>query len=191
KADLRNRLVFVRPAPPVKHLLREANRRESMSDRRQQDEIDEIRIELRASAGGDDLERRLRASAAVVPARACDVIEGAGNSRDPRLDRNAPPAKAAWIPGTVPILVVGKDAGRKIRIERLERREHVRAARWMRHDCGPFGTGEGRPLMHNVVDRAVNLADVVKERDALHGALALLVETEGVSDHQRTRGGPS
>jgi hypothetical protein len=77
-----------------------------MSDWREQREIHEIRIELRSTASRDDLERRLRTSAAVIPTCAGDRVERVGDARDPSFDRNAPPAKATWISGTVPVLVV-------------------------------------------------------------------------------------
>ena len=52
-------------------------------------------------------------------------------------------------------------------------------------DRPPLGRGEPGVVVHDVEQRLVDLADVVKERHPLDRALRMLVEVGGVGDDQR------
>jgi hypothetical protein len=65
---------------------------EPRRDRRQRQQIDEIRIELCAAAFHEHVERMTDAGATVIPAAVRDGIERVGDRDDARGERNAPPA---------------------------------------------------------------------------------------------------
>ena len=158
---------------------------QASDDRREKNEVDKRRIELRSASLADDPNRVVdTASLSVAPA-VRHGVERVGNRHDPRLQRNARSAEPAGISGSVPSLVVRQHALGKLGIERIERRQHVGAATRVRVDRAPVGRAQRLVIMHDVEERFVDLADVVKERDALDGVAAALVESCRFGDDQR------
>jgi hypothetical protein len=81
--------------------------------------------------------------------------------------------------------VVGQHAFSEIGIEGRQRRQHLRPATWVRRDGIPLVGRERRPIVNDVEQRLVDLADVVKECDPLDGQARLLVKVGRLGQRER------
>lgn len=157
----------------------------------QQHQVHELGIELCASAVGDDVGGRPRASTASVPPIVRHRIEGVGKHNDARRERDSLSAELVWIALAIPALVMSKHSCGQIGIEWAERREHVAATRRMGDNGTPFRRCEVAMLVNDVEERFVNFPDVVKERDTLDDLALMLVQVGGVGDHEGIGGDAS
>jgi len=152
----------------------------------EEEDVDELRVELRAASVEQDLSRFLdRAAVAVLPTMG-DGVEGISDGDDTGGERYALALELTRIAGAVPALVMSEDALLEIGIETGEWLEHVRAATRVRGDGASFGGGEVLNVVDDVEERLMDLADVVKERDAQDAASSapgkpcFLGEDEGI-----------
>src|SRR5688572_10116024 len=88
----------------------------------------------------------------------------------------------------IPSLVVGEDAFGQVGIERSKRLQHIRPAAWMGHHRPSLTRRQATLVMKDVIDRLVDLSDVVEERDPLDAAPRPLIELSRVSEYQRVVG---
>ena len=123
---------------------------ESFEHRRHEEQIDEIRIELRRALASDLHRGRLGAAGAAIVASIGDHVEGVHHRDDSRGEGYAAAAQSARISAAIPSLMVRHDATTEIRIERLERREDVGPANRMRRDRAPLGGIERRAVMYDI-----------------------------------------
>ena len=157
-------------------------------DRRAQEKIDQVGIELSASAVRDDPDGRLERARVTVWPRLSDRIERVGNSDDARFDRDRVSQELARIASAIPSLVVRQNPLGQIRIERSKRLENFRAFAWMRHHGIALVPCKPLRVVHDVRDRAIDFAYVVEERDPLDAALFALIEIGCASERQRVVG---
>jgi len=140
---------------------------DTRDDWRKEKEVDERGVELRAAPFEERTSGDLgRLAVAVTPA-VRDRVVRVGDGDDARGERNAASLQAARISGAVPALVVREHAFGEVGVEALQRLEHVRAALRVRGDRSAIGGGERRVVVDDVEQRFVDLADVVKESDAM------------------------
>ena len=157
-------------------------------DRRTEEKIHEIRLELCAatflyrSCGSGDAARL------VVAPRLGDRVERIGDCNHSCFERNTFAFDASRISAPVPSLVVRKHCSRQLRIERREWREHVGAPLGMCHHDAPLGWCEPGRFMEDVGYGFVDLADVMKQCDALDAATRSLVEISGGAQYQSVAG---
>jgi len=81
--------------------------------------------------------------------------------------------------------MVTEHAFSQLRIERCQRSEDRGAASRVGCDGASLRRREVRVLVDNVEQRLVNLADVMKERDALDDLSLVFVELRRVREHER------
>jgi hypothetical protein len=165
--------------------------RELLDHRRLQQQVDEVRVELRPSLSSDFHCRSLSAARAAVMAAIRDDVERISNRRNACEKRNAAAGKPPGIAFSIPPFVVGQNAHRQLWIEWLQWREHVRSAPWMREDCAPLLGRQVCAVVHDVQERFMNLADVVEERDALDGSHVAIVEVSGVAEDEGVASHPT
>jgi len=79
---------------------------DALPDRRQQDEIDQLGIELAASLGRDGVGGMLRAQRVAIAPSVGDRVERVGDGDDARGEGDAGAAQAARVAAAVPPLVV-------------------------------------------------------------------------------------
>ena len=84
----------------------------------------------------------------------------------------------------VPALVVRQNSCRKLRIESAERPQHLRPFCGVLLDRAAFIRRQDLRFSHNVRDRAVDLSNIVKQRDPLDASLASLIEIGGSGKSQ-------
>ena len=183
--DVRHIRLALAAAPIVSFRAWDAAKRSLLGDDlieygRKEHQIDELRIELRPTTGRDDFGRRRRTAAIAVATIVRDRVEGIGEHNDARRQWNVLSPEASRIAGSVPALVMGQDSFGEVGVEWGERGEHVRAAPRMGDDGAALRGGEVRRLVDDVEERLVNLADVVKERDALDDLRLVLIELQRV-----------
>lgn len=169
-------------APAVVGLVRDG---EVLEDRGLEHEVDQIRIELRAPLARDFHGGRFGAARPPVVSAVRDHVEGVGDRRDSREERNPPAGKSPRVSGAVPSLVMRKHAARELGIERRKRCEDVGATPGMGEDCAPLVRAEACPIMDGVDQGLVDLADVMEERDSLDGPHGVRVEVRGIAEDQR------
>ena len=160
----------------------------SLEHRRKEHQIDELRIELRSAAGRDHIRGIAGATTFAISTAMRDGIEGVGERDDPRRQRYALAAQPPRISGAVPALVMRDHTFRELGIERGERSEYLGAALGMRGDCLTLGGREIGVLVNDVEQRLVDLADVVKERDALDVLFLVIIEMRGVGEDEGVGG---
>jgi hypothetical protein len=160
---------------------------EAIGDGRQREEIDELGIELRTAPLPHDVERATDAAAAMIAAAVRDGVEGVGDGDDARREGDALAAQSTWIAAAVPPLMVREHAGGELRVEGVERLEHLGSAGRMRGDGAALARGEASILVHDVEQGLVYLADVMKQRNTFDGPTLPLVETGGLGDDQGIR----
>jgi len=154
----------------------------------QADEIDELGIELRPAALLERPQARVEAARRAVAAGDRDRVDRVGDRHDPRGEWNRRAADASGIATTVPALVMREHAALELGIEGGERREHGGATARMGRDRLALGRRQARPIMDQVKERLVDLADVMEERDPLdHVALARR-QVGGIGDDERVAG---
>ena len=157
-------------------------------DRRQEHQIDEVRIELSSASRSDDVGRlRDTATAAIAPI-VSDRVEGIGEHNDSRRKRNAIAADSFGISGAVPSFMMREDTLLEIGIEWRERRKDFGAALRMSEDGSPLFRTEMCLLVGDVEEGLVNLSDVVKERDVLDDFSHMLVEVHRVGEYEGVGG---
>lgn len=155
-----------------------------LPDRRQEDEVDELRVELTATLGGDRLGGVPRAALVLVAPPVRDRVECVGKRHDAGGKWNAASAEAAWVTRAVPSLVVGQHAVRELRVEAAERRKDRRAAFRVRGDGAAVLGSERRLVVDDVEQRLVDLSDVVEQCDALDGATFAAAQTGSAGDDE-------
>ena len=141
--------------------------RELLLDILAEEDINEVRIELRALARSDRRNAIAKASRPAVATLVGHSIERVGNRDDSRRIGDAGAGDAVGISGSVPSFVVRNDPRRQIWIECGERGQHGRSARRMGRDRLTLRASEPRALVNNVEQRFMYLADIVEQRDAL------------------------
>src|SRR5437763_14251975 len=105
-----------------------------VEDGRQQHQVDELRVELCAAAGGDHVGGRFHTTTVSIPAVVSDGIEGVRERYDPGRERDLCSLKPVRIACSVPSLVMAEYALGEIRIEGYERGEDFGASSWMCED---------------------------------------------------------
>src|ERR1051325_61872 len=140
---------------------------EPLQDRRQQQHVDEVGVELGAARSRDLQCGGLGASATTVSPTIGDDVEHVGDRDDARRERDPSSAQASRIPAAVPSLMMRDDATAELRIELIERLEDARATLRMGRDFSTFRRGETTTVVNDIEERFVDLSDVVKERDPL------------------------
>jgi hypothetical protein len=164
---------------------------EPLEHGRQQDQIDQRRVELLAAPSRDDLDGGVEPLTAAIPSVVRQRIERVGDRHDARGEWNALATQVTRVAAPVPPLVVGQDSIWQLGIERGERRQHVRAAARVRGDLASLCRGEARRIVDDVEQRLVDLADVVKQRHALYRAALTLGQAGRVGDDQSIRRNPT
>ena len=137
---------------------------------------------MSAARGGDGAFARVASSVR-------DGVEGVGDRDDARLQRNVAAAQAARISAPVPSLVVREHAVGELGIEGVERSEDVGAELRVRDDQRALLLGELLVVVDDVEERLVDLPDVVKECDALDGALVRAHSRSAASREDERVGG--
>jgi hypothetical protein len=155
---------------------------------RQEHQVDERRVELRATAGGDYRRRLAYPAPIAITSTVGDGVKGVGEGNDARGEWNLRAAKAAWISRSIPPFVVREDAVGEIGVEWRQRGEHLGATCGMGGDLTSLGVGEFRALVDDVEQCFVNLADIVEESDALDAAALVIVQLGGVGEDERVCG---
>ena len=145
-------------------------------NRRAQEKIYQVGVELGASAVRDDPHRRLERARVTVRPRLSYGIERIGDRDDACFDRDHVALQFSRIASAIPSFVVRENSPGQIRIERGQRLENFCAFARMRHYGIALASREPLCVVHDIRDRSVDLADVVKEGDALHTALLALVQ---------------
>jgi 23S rRNA (cytosine1962-C5)-methyltransferase len=156
-----------------------------LEDGRQQQQIHELRIELRPASLQDDPGRFLCGAAVAIATVVRDGVERVRDRDDARGERDPSAAQAARIAGAVPPLVVREHALRELRMKVGDRREHLRATDRVRRDLASLLWCQRARLVHDVDERFADLSDVVKERRQLDRAAILVVDANGVGDNER------
>ena len=154
----------------------------ALEHRREEHQVDQLRIELRTAAGSDDVRGSARVPGVPVTTTVRDGVKGIGECDDAGGERNAPTLQPPRIPVAVPVLVMREHTRGKLWIEGHEWRQHLRAARGVGRDGLPLARRQVSVVVNDVEQRFVNLADVVKERDALDGASLVVVELRGLGE---------
>jgi hypothetical protein len=179
-------LAFATIAPVILRPVKLAQRRDYLLEhRREEKEIDQLGIKLRSATTQDDLGGGHGVPAGTVSSGVGDRVVRVGDAHDPGLDRNRFSAEPGGIAGAVPALVMTEHAGAEIRIEARHRLEHLGATLRMGGDQLPFRGRELMIVVNHVIDRRVDLADVVEERDALDASATRFIEVGGTSEDQR------
>jgi hypothetical protein len=156
-----------------------------LDNRRAQEKINQVGVELSTSAVRDDPHRGLECARVTVWPRLRHCIERIGDRNDARFDRDGFALEFTRIPRAIPPLVVRENSLGQIRIERSQRLENFCAFPRMSHYGVALASREPLCVVHDIRDRAVDLADVVKEGDALHAALLALVEIGCARERER------
>ena len=151
----------------------------------EQKQIDQLGIELRSSSSQDDLGGGHCVPAGAVAPSMGDRVVRVGDAHDPGLDRNRVATEPRGIPGSVPALVMTEHTGAEIRIKARHRLEDLGAALRMGGDQLPFRGRELMIVVNDVIDRRVDLANVVEKRDALDASATRFVEFGGTREDQR------
>lgn len=155
--------------------------------RRKQDEVDQVRIELPAPAGGDDFNCGVEPLPRAVSPIVGERIEGVRNGDDARLERNARALEVSGIALSVPTFVVRQNPCGQLGVECSERSQHFSTPARMGGDFPALGWRQAGGIVDDVEQRFVNLADVVKQGDAFDGTLPSLVEPGGIRDDEGVR----
>src|SRR5439155_13695443 len=153
--------------------------------RRQQQEIDEVRIELRAASAKNDVQRLDGGTPIAIAAVMRHCVERVGDRDDPRRKRNRDASESAWISGSVPPLVMRQHGFRELFVKVRDRRQYLGAAHRMRGDFMALFRCQLALLVHDVEQRFVNLAYVVKQRTQFDRTPRLLVHTDHVGKDER------
>src|SRR5512135_1802137 len=95
--------------------------------RRKQDEIDQVRIELLAPAGGDDFNGGVETLPRPVSPIVGESIERVCNGDDPRLERNARALEVPRVALAVPSFVVRQNPRGQLGVECSKRSQHFSA----------------------------------------------------------------
>ena len=159
-----------------------------LDNRRAQEKINQVGVELRTPSIRDNPHRRFECSRVTVRPRLRYRIERIGDRNDARFDRDHFALQFSRIARAIPSLVVRENSLGQIRIERGQRLENVCAFARMRHHGVTLAAGEPLRVVHDIRDRSVDLADVVKEGDALHTALLALVQIGCTRERERIVG---
>jgi hypothetical protein len=152
-----------------------------------QKQIDEDGLELRSASFANRLYCLTEASRSAIAAAMCDRVEAVRNRNDARLQRNPFSPETVRIAFSVPTFVVRGDAAPEIGIKRAKRIENFSATLWMGFHCSPLLRRELGCLVEDVRQSSVELADVVKQCDALNAAQPVPVEPCGPGQNQRVR----
>jgi hypothetical protein len=113
-----------------------------------------------------------------------DSVEAVGDGDHAGHERDPLSLQPAWIPGTIPTLVVRGDTLSQVRIKRAERREYIRTPLRMCPDRSPFLGRELRLLVKDVGQGSVKLADIMEERDSLDATQSALVEVSCLAEYE-------
>ena len=164
---------------------------DALEDRRQQHQVDESGIELSSSPRRDHVGGGSGAAAASIASIVRDGVEGVGEGHDASREWYGMAAEAIGISGAVPSFVVTEHAFLQLGVEGRQRSENGGAASGMRRDGASLGGREMGVFVDDVEQRLVNLADVMKERDAFHDPSFVLVELRGVREDEGVCGDAS
>jgi hypothetical protein len=159
-----------------------------LEDGRQQHQVDELRVELCATASGDHVGRGFRTTAMSIGAVVGNGIERVRERYDPGRERDLYSLKLVRIACSVPSLVMAEYTLGQIRIEGCERGKDIGASSRMREDLASFTGCETRVLVDDVEERFVNLPDIVEQRDALNDSSIVTIELRGFREDERVRG---
>ena len=160
-------------------------------DRREQEDIGQLWIELRAAAGRKDVGGFARCPAVAVPAAVCDGVEGIRDRDDARGEWNPSPFYSTRISLTIPALVMRKHRFGELLVEVRDGGEDLSAASGMRRDRTALGRGQPSSFVHDVEEGLVDLADIMEKRGKLDGATHGVVDAECVGEDERvTRDAP-
>jgi len=107
--------------------------------RRKQDEIDQVRIELLAPAGGDDFNRGVETLPQAVSPIVGERIESVRNGDDARLERSARALEVPRIALAIPTFVVRQNPRGQLGVECSKRSQHFGAPARMGVDFPALG----------------------------------------------------
>lgn len=162
-----------------------------LEDGRQEQQIDELWIELRAPSVKDDLQRLVRCTAVTIAAVVRDCVERVRDRDDTCGERNRRRAKSARISGAIPAFVMCDHRVRQRLVKVRDRRQHLGAAnRMCRNRTALFGR-QLALFVYNVEQSLVNFPNVVKKRAQFYRASCLLVQSDGVGENQSVSRDPT
>ena len=153
-------------------------------DRWHHEQVDQFRIEEGLAPVADDIAGDGDTSSGTVPPVKGDCVKGVDNRDDTRGEGNVSPFQLPGVAAAVPSLVMCEHAMWQFGIESVEWGQHVRAALRVREDFAMLCGRQFVVIVDDVEERLVDLADIVKEGDALHGALGALVEPQFVREDE-------
>lgn len=153
--------------------------------RREEEEIDEVGIELRAATVQNDVRGNRGVPAGAIPPGVGDRIVRIGDADNACVQGNLDAPEAAGISGAIPAFVVTEDAFPEVGVESGHGLEHFGAPLGMRGDQLPFARRESMVIVYHIIDRGMDLSDVVKECEALDAAALAVVEVRRARENQR------
>ena len=140
---------------------------EAMPYRREEYEVDKLRIELTATFRGDRCSGVAGVPCVPIASAMCYRVERIGERHHTRGKWDAAAAEAAWVSRAVPSLVMGEHTFPELRVKCTEGFENLRASLRVGRDSAAVSDAQRRLVVNDVEEGFVNLPDVVKEGHAL------------------------
>lgn len=157
----------------------------ALGHRREEKQIDQIRIELRAAAVGNCAKCHRDAPSHVIATGMRYGVERVCNRDHTGRERNRALPETTRISRSVPALVVRDDPSGQIRIERGKRSEHPRATVGMSTNFSALASVQSAMIVNHVEQRFVNLAYVVKQSHALDHVRDVVTRAHRVDQYER------
>jgi len=148
------------------------------------EEVDQLGIEECFATFDDDVARNIHRSPAAVAAMKGDGIERVGDGNDACGERDAASLQLPGVAGAVPPFMMVEHAARELRIEPVEWREDVGAPLGVGEDGAALRGRELAVVVNDVEERFVDLADVVKQGNALDASGVVLIESGGFGEDE-------
>ena len=117
-----------------------------------------------------------------------DSVERIGDHNDAGSERYPLPLETPGISFAVPPFVMTEHSFGEISIETRQGLEDTSPDPRMSLDLPTLGGSEVAGLIDDIVERSIDLANVVKERNAFHAVLRALVQVSGFGNDQRIFG---
>ena len=127
-----------------------------------EEELRDLRVELRAGAGRDLDERMVDREHGPVGPRRGHRVERVGDGEEARLDRDRAAAQPRRVAVAVPALVMEEDVRERPWAERIGRTSSAPARGWLR--IAPSSSSVSGPVLRRTLARDRDLADVVERR---------------------------
>jgi hypothetical protein len=162
-------------------------RRHFGEDRREEEQVHQVRIELGSPSFEERVASDIERLAFAVSTAVGDRVEGVGDGDDSCGEWDASSLETARVACAIPSLVMGEHTFGEIRIESVERGKHLGSACRMGVDGPSLGCGELSLVVDDVEQRLVDLSDVVEERDAFDALAFVLGEVGGLTQDEGIR----